>query len=380
MLNLGIEASRAVRELVTVMAADPRIPRESNVATTSIEPTIAQQPRAPSQSRLPHLDAMRGLGIVLVVGMHAHGYSGVVLPGPAEHLWSRVAGVSVPLFFLADGFLFASAASRGKVGSWSAFMRKSSARLLTPYLVWTLFDVLMRAVFEWGGLLPNRLVVGRSFPELLKNVFHSRVAMQMYFLPSLYLVRGTAFAAWTLARRSGLVSLAAGVGAIVLLQAWGPTLGEDPLTNALFGLPYYWLGFAAQRLDGVLRRHAPAIAGAALLAFVGLFVLEDLRIVPRSAGALVQLALIAGEYAAFLALASSPGTLTWLGRRTMEVYLIHAPVLLKSVQVILSRIVAAPLAVWPLLWLTTFGVSLLLARWLSVNALVRRVAFGTDRP
>ncbi len=89
-------------------------------------------------------------------------------------------------------------------------------------------------------------------------------------------------------------------------------------------------------------------------------------------------ALIVGEYAAFLALANLRGPLPWFGRRTMEIYLLHAPILLKISQVLVGRFVHATLLVWPLIWAGSLLGSLVLASGLSKARWFRRWGFGID--
>jgi peptidoglycan/LPS O-acetylase OafA/YrhL len=314
--------------------------------------------------RIPHLDTLRGLGILLVVGMHANGYTQATTGTAFDHLWSRLAGVSVPLFYVADGYLFArSVRSPGRPFSVASYLANSARRLLVPWVVFNGIYAALRAAFECYGFFPTRLVVGRPPVEVLANVVNSQVAMQMYFLAALFLIRTVAAFALR-----GVATAGAGAGVLVaaavvaVVQGSGLTLWEDPLSNAVFGLQYFLIGVAFLQADGLLRRRAWAVAAAGLAAFVALYAWEDRGGMPAAGAFAVQASLLTGEYALFLALGRSPEVLAALGRRTMPIYLLHGPVLLKALQVLGSRWVGDRVALCALMWAGAVLGSLAVAR------------------
>jgi fucose 4-O-acetylase-like acetyltransferase len=303
--------------------------------------------------RLPHLDTLRGLGILFVVGMHAEGYASALKGSPFGHLWSRVAGVSVPVFFLADGYLLArsvSSSTPDRPFSAGAYLRSSARRLLVPYVVFNTIYTALRALFEAFDFFPTRLVLGRTSAEILWNVFDSRIAMQMYFLASLFLIRAVMCGLRGLVARGGVAVLTTAVGYAVALRFSGLRLGTDALTNAVYGLQYVMLGVTFFQYDREVRRHASWVAAAGLGLFAALFVLESRVAASPWLALAVQLALLSGEYALFVRLGSRPAVLGALGRQTMEIYLLHAPVLIKLLQVVGARTFADPLALFAFVW------------------------------
>jgi surface polysaccharide O-acyltransferase-like enzyme len=302
--------------------------------------------------RLPHLDALRGLAIILVVGIHARGYAytgatGAAAEAPAGRAWAALTAAAVPAFFLCDGFLFARGQARPGRFDSAAYLRKSARRLLLPWLLFSLLYAALRAALEAGGLFRARLVLGRPPAEVAANLLESRVAMQMYFLPALFLIRALAPVTRHLARAPGWAAAPACAAYVALRHALAPPLGGDPVTNALGGLQYYLLGIVVFRYDALIAQAGwPPFALLAALAAAA-------PGAPGAAGSgplhlASQGATLLAAYAACRAPARPAGPLTALGRHTMGIYLLHAPVLLKVVYLAVARLVPAPAAAFPI--------------------------------
>ena len=332
-------------------------------------PEIADVPIGPSPERLTFLDALRGLGIIFVVGMHAKGYAAFDTSVAADHLWTRVAGASVPMFFLVDGFLFARSVTTSETFTYASYLKKSVSRLLVPWLAFNLLYTAIRAVFEVRGFFPTRLVVGPPFVEVVWNVVDSRVAMQMYFLASLFLIRALAFLWRPLVGRGALV---AAIAVTVLIGMSGLRLGEDPFTNALFGIPYYLMGVGFFGLDPKFDRHGRLVAAIGLGLFLGLVGFEPARGGPTWLRFVVQWSLLTGQYALFRASGPWEGLLAPVGRRTMTIYLVHGPVLLKVLAIVGSKLTGDHGAIFAIVWTGSFVGSLGLARLLEVLPFGRR--------
>src|SRR5438045_3058161 len=58
-------------------------------------------------TRLPYPDALRGIGILFVVAIHAFGYLRLPVEGAWQVPWLIVSLNGVSMFFLADGWLYA---------------------------------------------------------------------------------------------------------------------------------------------------------------------------------------------------------------------------------------------------------------------------------
>jgi peptidoglycan/LPS O-acetylase OafA/YrhL len=314
-------------------------------AAPSSPPSMAIPP-APAD-RLLHLDAIRGAAILGVLWWHAEAYARHESTSPTARFWLGLISPSVAFFFLADGFFFARSVSRRGEFRYGVYVRKSALRLLLPWAVFMTAYLLLRGVFEaidaragTSHFSEHRLVLGRSPVEILSHVWDSSIAMQMYFLVSLFLIRLASFATVRLVRAGAGWTLAVACGYIATRTLLGLTLGGDPVTNAIAGLQYYLLGIAFYQLDDAIRRRWGALAVGGLALWGVLRVLQVRGDLPAWAGILTQLSALVGEYALFLGIVRRVNVLVWLGRRTMEIYLLHAPVVMKAAQVVLGRFVA----------------------------------------
>jgi hypothetical protein len=205
--------------------------------------------------------------------------------------------------------------------------------------------------------------------------------MQMYFLVSLFLIRLLSFATVRLVRAGAGWTLAVACGYIATRTLLGLTLGGDPVTNAIGGLQYYLLGIAFHQLDDAIRRGWGALAVGGLALWGVLRVLQVRGALPAWAGILTQLSALVSEYALFLGIVhrATCWSGSGLGRHTMEIYLLHAPVVMKGAQVVLGRFVAD--AAW-------LAVAIMLASligaivlyWLIARIPGGRVVFGEAAP
>jgi peptidoglycan/LPS O-acetylase OafA/YrhL len=357
-----------------------------------MEPTAA--PSSPpstaipsaSANRLLHLDAIRGAAILGVLWWHASAYARHEPASLTAQFWLGLISPSVAFFFLADGFFFARSVSRSGEFHYGEYVRKSALRLLLPWAVFTVAYLLLHGVLEaidartgTSHFAEKRLVLGRSPVEILSHVWDSSIAMQMYFLASLFLIRLLSFATVWLVRAGAGWTLAVACGYIATRTLLGLALGGDPVTNAIGGLQYYLLGIAFYQLDDAIRRGWGALAVGGLALWSVLRVLQVRGDLPAWAGILTQLSALVGEYALFLGIVRRANVLVWLGRRTMQIYLLHAPVVMKAAQVVLSRFVADPAWLHVAIMLASLVAAIVLG-WLIVRIPGGRVVFGETAP
>jgi len=322
--------------------------------------------------RFDHLDALRGLSIVLVVGVHAHGYAdpgGLGLSPRVDALWPTVSSIAVASFFLVDGYLFARTTERPGPFDYLAYLRRSAQRLLLPWLIFSLLYTGLRGAFEAAGFFPVRLVIGRSAAEVARSLYDSQIAMQMYFLAALFVIRSASFLTRHLSRAPGPVVLAVWLLYTGLLAATGFRHGDDPFTSAVVGFRYYLLGMAVWKFDGLIRASRHWLWPVLLLAAV----------VARSShlnlGPTTQYLAILAAYTFFLAVTRGENLLVALGRQTMGIYLLHAPVVMKVAQVVSSRVVRGRLAMFLAIWALSFLGALVL-NWVVLRVPRGRVLFG----
>lgn len=317
--------------------------------------------------RFDHLDALRGLSIVLVVGIHAHGYAdpeGVGMSPWVDALWPAVSTIAVASFFLADGYLFARSTERPAPFDYPAYLLRSAQRLLLPWLVFSVLYTGMRGAFEAAGFFPVRYVAGRPAAVVALGLYESQVAMQMYFLLALFVIRSASFATRYLARAPGRAVLLAWLLYNGLLSGAGFRHGADPFTSAVVGFRYYLLGMVVWKFDGALRACGHRLWPALALAAVGLKAAR-LPLEPTA-----QYLTLLAFYSFFLAATRGENLLVCLGRQTMGIYLLHAPVVMKVAQLVALRVVHGRLAVFLATWALSFLAALVL------NRVVLRVPHG----
>ena len=334
---------------------------------SAMQPTILQD-------RLYYLDALRGMAIIFIVWLHASPYAHHEVTLPAALFFLRLIDPGVAFFFLVDGYLFARHLTRHQGFQYGIYLRKSAWRLLLPWLIFTTAYCLLRAGFEYAGFFTTYLLVGRSFGDIM--IFFFLRSFQMYFLMSLFFIRALSPLTRHLALNGRwFAALFATVVYIVLLKCTGFELGPDPITSAIAGLQYYLLGILYFHLDDVFRRRAPFIAIVCVLGY-GIMVALDVRwLLPARAEIVAKLVAMTANYAFYLVLVRRAGLLVKLGQHTMEIYLLHSPLLVFAIAMVAKRAIADPLDLH--LVVTTVSIfGALAAAWLISRIPRARIIFG----
>lgn len=289
-----------------------------------------------SGTRMGFLDALKAIGIVMVVAVHV--LTRIHLEGATRDVVGFLVGaIAVPLFFLVDGFLFSWKWTESPGFDYRSYVRKSAVRLLIPWIVFTLFYVALRGVLEWCDLTESRILLGKDAASWMAAIYLSEVSPHMYFLLSLFFVRVGSFGLYRMLGWPGYVWGAVSLLYIVLYQISQPKDwfldGADPILLACWGMQFYCLGIVLQKAHTFVHLHLGGIlvlCGGATVVFRYLS-LEHTGMVTQ------VLYLIAIYVAVFLVTLHT----TWsfaLGSETMGIYLLHSPVLVWIVAAIVSRI------------------------------------------
>ena len=220
-------------------------------------------------TRLSYLDALRGFAIILVVGLHAHGYAfheGTESLGSFNSIWISISGAAVPIFFFVDGWLTARSQGRIVAPRLDEVARKSIRRLLIPWFIFNIIYVGLRAMFEARGLFPTHLIIGQPIGVVFSNIIRSRIAMQLYFLPALFLIRVAAFPLGRIARRPTFVFVAIWLGYVALDPHGRGEAGYRPDLAGFHRIPVFRLRDAGVspgtvRHATLARPHRPAGPG-----------------------------------------------------------------------------------------------------------------------
>ena len=328
---------------------------------------------APRPRDLQFLDALRGLLITFVVGIHATRYTALAPGWQLDVIMFVVSTATVKSFFLVDGLLFARSLQLDAAFRVAPRLRASARRLLLP---WLLFSALYLALRTFGGRLGFTPVAGLSahhgsLAAVCEALWYSDTSAQMYFLVSLFVVRACALLCWRALLRCPLPALVALAGALALaFRLWvepavlaaGPRYAMDPLLLALGGSAFFIAGMACWRAGWQQPGWHPRMI--ALLMIVAVAAAASRTALGT---AMAEFAYALALLRAFAARPYSPHWLNALGRRTMGIYLIHMPVMLRiATTAVFAGLrlqgVPAYLIVVPLTTALSFGAVMLVER------------------
>jgi surface polysaccharide O-acyltransferase-like enzyme len=330
------------------------------------------------KERLAALDSMRAVAILMVVGVHALGYCRP-LPEPSQAVIKFIVHtISVPVFFLVDGYLFARMNIGDSKPSYTDYVKKSMIRLLLPWLFFTIGYSVIRYIFELNGFFDNNLVLGKSALAVAKNSYGSVIAPQLYFLFSLFLIRLIAPLTGFLFKIDRNTVLA--VGALyILFYRWpvnnflAPYLringGQEPILHAFWGMQFYLVGIILYLFKDSIDNTKTFYLSVAL------FFLSFVTTVPENGIGIklivTQYLYLFGFYFGFSLCPRTAQIINSIGTNTMGIYLLHAPIMLKAVSLFLNPLVATPILSYLLLVLIVFGSSY------ALTISVRRIPYGS---
>jgi surface polysaccharide O-acyltransferase-like enzyme len=301
--------------------------------------------------RIFFLDSLRAAAIFMVVGIHSLGYCTPLPPNQKAILSFIVHTVAVPIFFSVDGFLFARKVFLRKENNYKDYVRKSLVRLILPWFVFSVFYTVMRYCFELSGFLNDHLILGHSFQEVLVSTYGSVIAGQMYFLFSLFLIRlCTPFfrkivllqVHFTAIFGLALCVISRACSSIVspYLQIEG---GQEPLLHAIWGLQFYFSGIILYRTFQIIRPHRLLLPFFIL--FISAIIFQEVlgNILGNLKNAIIQYLYLGTLFFLFTIFQNPVSLVSWIGKNTMGVYLLHAPIVLKAVSIVVNKLPFAPI-------------------------------------
>ena len=290
-------------------------------------------------SRLPLLDAMKGIGCIAIVLHHLAVYgpmSDVVrgaFPAVIDGL-EIYARLAVQMFFVLAGFLVAAQlAPEGKPSTSSAtsavgLIFKRYRRLVTPFLFAIASAILITAIVRpWfvhdslsappilAQLLAHSLLLHdlTGVEALSAGVWYVAIDFQLFILTVLLTALSARAAPnWRWVFPALIIGLAAG-------SLWLVNRNNEYEDYAPYFFGAYALGMLAywstrRTLDGIF------LLTIAALGSVALWLQFRNPIVVALATAIIVA--LAGQHG-WLALWPRPGLLTWLGQRSYSIFLIH---------------------------------------------------------
>jgi uncharacterized membrane protein YcfT len=274
------------------------------------------------RTRVDWVDGAKGVAILLVALAHAVQWT--VLSGLAPELWNKINLIFIvfrmPLFFLASGLFAASIITR----SWPTLWRTRLSLLVWALLLWTVVR------FGYFSVLPNPAGFDETNPiDLLlapvrpSNGLWFLYALALFFIAAKLMknridwrvqIGGAAVLSVLFFARADTGNIAwNGIGRYFVFFLLGCYLRERILAfvnrPSRFGALWLGLGF-----------------GAAFLVLAGVILTVDAR-VPFITGTLVLVSLLAlGAgllVARFLVSYRAMAWLTYVGRNTLPIYVVH---------------------------------------------------------
>lgn len=277
------------------------------------------------RERLLWVDVAKGLCILLVVLHHAVVKDLAVQAPPAlapvADAWAAVTmalkPVRMPLFFVLSGLVAAGAVTR----PWSQARR----RVLSPYYLYVVWLVLQGAFFSVERLLPmNRT---QDLAELAGDLVWASTGLWFLYALAVYFALARLLSRFPRERVLLVAAAVSALSGLVPTEAWNRT-------SVLFHFTFFALGALAPDLvrrvaDRVGDRARGLLPRLAVL-YLALVVLLPLVHLPRTVDLLVASAVgVPLGIGLCVRLARGPAAehLAWIGRRTLPVYVLHAPLL-----------------------------------------------------
>lgn len=325
--------------------------------------------KAKGTMRFPEPDRLRGVAIVFVVAIHAFSYLKIPTDGAWSAVWFVVHQSAVPAFFLADGWLYGKRQRQAMSGkAQRAFLSNSARRLLLPWAVFSLIYLALRLVMQAFGAAGGAPVQVDGPAGFVMAIWHGAAAEGLYFLPALMIVRALTPHLHRLALGSPIRALGL---AILLMVGWRlvveprvpvPSVGVDPFLAAMTGLCFAAVGWA-------LAEATPKLSLRGALVSAGTLAVTAVALDGRPGAMCAQTSAV---LALWIVAVTTPERIAapseWLGRRTMEIYLLHAPYIIK--------VACVPAALLPPALGLPVAVSLAIAGALAAAFGLRRLGLG----
>jgi fucose 4-O-acetylase-like acetyltransferase len=311
------------------------------------------------ENRYAFLDNMKAIAIVMVVAIHAMVFSESMPAQFKAHILVFITTIAVPVFFFIDGYLLALAYASGKKTSYLSLIKKSSYRLLVPWFIFSCGYLILRFIFEYFGLLDDKHVIGRDISYVVSGLYGSVYSGQMYFLLSLFLIRLISPLISYLFNKSPLIiAILLCVSFIILYghvdreiyRALYIPGGQEPLTHAIWGVQFYIVGIAAFRVFS-----ATDTKWCLPFSFL-VFIASYLFHVPD----FFQFAYLFFFFVFFKEVKFEYKWVSYLGKNTMGIYLLHLPLILKMTADLVAYVISDSLIAFFLNTFITTALTLLM--------------------
>lgn len=321
-----------------------------------------------SQDRFSFLDNMKAIAIVMVVAIHALAFSIDIPAVFREGILIVITTIAVPVFFFIDGYLLGASHALQKKQSYWDSLKKSGVRLLLPWLIFTLLYFVLRFVFEYFNILSERYIIGKDIGYIISALYGSVYAGQMYFLLSLFIVRMFApLLSKVFNQPPFFLALTLAISFIVAYNFIKQDIfkylyikgGQEPLTHAIWGMQFYIVGILFFRLQGLI--DVKWLVLPSVIAFIvsaSFYTAE-----------LFQWAYLICFFVVLQFFSFENKIISYVGRNTMGIYLLHSPLALKVAAIATSQLISNPLIVFITNTLTTLVLAVVMVYFAQKSGL-----------
>jgi fucose 4-O-acetylase-like acetyltransferase len=221
--------------------------------------------KGPPPARIPWVDVLRGLGILIVVFGHQK-------PNPKLMEWLQV--VMAPVFFFSSGFLF----DPEKFTSFGDFLKRRGRAIVIPYFAFSYISLAFWVLFAGGAMAINEQLNAGVFAALILLAFGTFYGTAMgvahniplWFLTCLFSIDNIFYltARWR-KRMRGQIILLTGLAMFGYLYGQGvffrlPWNADIAMSLAI----YYGAGYWFRRKWGAGPQWHPALTALAAAAFL----------------------------------------------------------------------------------------------------------------
>lgn len=333
------------------------------------------------KARIEWIDVGKGIGILLVIFGHAFRDSMRNNYFICDALYSFVYSFHMPLLMYLSGYMFAKKSEHYLKQGVKKYCVSRVQRLMKPYLIYASIVYLVMILGFQVGFIAN-LLKNAGYKEIGVYEFvigvlsgENLYSFHLWYIYCLAILSVLSFFIWKLTESTNMIKLREPVIwvciiSVILFSIFVSERVNSPrILSAVRGmLPWYFMG-CLRCTDGISKAVNRIVGGVALI-LLGAYSFGILPI-SNNVYTFVKYPLIAGAILGMVMLAqtiSSSKVLSYLGRNSMPIYLLHQPFIAAGSGILFYDLLGLPVAVSVAL---TFILSIVLP--LAIDKLLERL-------
>ncbi len=307
--------------------------------------------------RVAYMDNIRALTMVLVVATHASYY---VASSPSEpkFILYLAANFCTQIFFICDAMIYFRKNPLEGPHDDKGDLIRHAKRLLLPWLIFNVGYTAARGLAEAAGMFGRHAILGQPAAQVILDIYGSANAPHLWFLPALFLLRAARPALRQLWRLPGPALIVIYLSYMLVYEPFHELLvpykvtDYDPISHTFFGLQFLLLGVVLARYEKFAHRFALVMAAPMLALFFGNLLINGVQPIP-----IIRNAYILGFFLLSMRLLPKRGVLTRIGRKSMGVYVLHSPIIVKFLSIPVALLPLSSKILIPLLAVVTYAAS-----------------------